>query len=192
MLSVKKSLMEWREPKIKGLLSRNSVFVLLTAILVVSLPFGFLHSGNERFSISICLIALAFMLAGTIGFLIQPLRPGPRIELREDEAVRRLPRRSQKSAYKDIDCCYCHRGCSYSMIGNKPMLNVHGQGDGQNFTSIQVILKNETILNSAGKNSFADRRSVTRFAVPGNVDLDLVLKILHDKNVKVVEAESPQ
>jgi hypothetical protein len=190
MLSVKKILMEWREPKIKGQLSRNNAFVLLAAILVVSIPFGFLHSGNGRFSISIWLLALAFMSAGTIGFLIQPLLPGPRIELREDEVVRRLPRRSQKSAYKDIDCCYCHRGCSYSMIGNKPVLNVHGHIDGQNFTSFQVILKNETTLIGAGKNSFADRRSVTRFAVPANVDLDLILKILHGKNVKVVEAES--
>jgi predicted RNA-binding protein len=59
-------------------------------------------------------------------------------------------------------------------------INVHQRSvEGPNFTSFVVVMKNESF------------RSVQKFAVPDNVNLEKVLQILRDKGVKVVEPPLP-
>ncbi len=56
-----------------------------------------------------------------------------------------------------------------------------------NFTSFEVIMKNDVIVDGVRQFSNASLRSVERFAVPDDANLDQVLQILRDKGVKVVE-----
>jgi hypothetical protein len=175
-----KRLMKWREPKIKGMLTPKNLLAAFVLILIVSIPFGFL-GGNGKFHVAICLLALGFMSAGLVGFLIQPFLPDTLIQLREDTIVRGARgTNSQRSAYKNIDCINYYRDCSYSWNGKMLTINVHQRSvEGPNFTSFVVVMKNESF------------RSVQKFAVPDNVNLEKVLQILRDKGVKVVEPPLP-
>lgn len=184
MALFEKSLMRWREPKIKGFLTGNNVLVLIAAILVVSVPFGFLSGG--RFSPSIWLQALGFLFAGSLGLFVQPLLPGQQIELGEDAIVRRMPRRNRRSAYEEIECCYYTRSCSYLMSGNNVVIEVDSSRPGQaKFTDFEVMLKEPT--NRVKGFPLATVLKVNRFAVPEGVDLDSILQILRERNVRVEE-----
>lgn len=188
-----KRLMKWREPKVKGMVTLKNILTALILILIISIPFGFL-GGNGKFSVSVYFLALGFMSVGVVGLLIQPLLPGTQIQLREDAIVRVWPRRNQRSAYKDIDCCYFYRDCSYSKIdGSYVMKPQERSVEGPNFTFVKVIMKNEKPLNAARvfvRGMFS--RSVGNFDVPDDVNLDQVLQILRDKGVKVTEGPLPQ
>ncbi len=117
--------MKWREPKIRGMLTPKNVLVVFALILIVSIPFGFL-GGMGRFHISTCFLGFGFMSLASVGFLIQPFPPGTLIQLREDLIVRGARgTNSQRSAYKDIDCIYFYRDCSYSWNRNALVVNVH-------------------------------------------------------------------
>jgi hypothetical protein len=172
-----KRLMKWREPKIKGMLKLKNILTVLALILIVSIPFGFL-GGNGKFNIWICFLALGFMSLTSIGFFIAPLFPGTLIQLREDMIVRGARgTNSQRSAYKDIDCIYFYRDCSYSWNENVLAINIHQRSvESPNFTRFDVVIKNASLF------------SVQNFAVPEDVNLEQVLKILRDK---VVEGPLP-
>jgi hypothetical protein len=189
MAFFEKCLLKWREPKL-NMLTRKNFFVMLVLIVAVSFPFGFLKSGPGRFSVSTWLLALASMSAVLFGMLLFPLLPGMEIRLTDDAIVRRMPRRNQRSLYKEIDCCRFYRNCSHSKVGNAPVLKVHDQDAGkEKFTSFDVILKGEKMSGGGREVSFRSMGWVRRFAVPSGVDLDAVLKILREKNVNVIEPD---
>ncbi|MGH7977647.1 MAG: hypothetical protein ACREDS_02360 [Limisphaerales bacterium] len=186
-----KRLMKWREPKIKGMITPKNILAAIGLILIVSIPFGFL-GGNGKFNISICFIALGFMSLAAIGFLIVPLLPGTQIQLKEDAIVRLVSNQNQKSAYKDIDCIYFERDCSYSWENKKLIINVHQKSiEGPNFTNFKVIMKSDVIVDGVLQFSYTAFRSVHQFAVPESVNAEQVLQILRDKGVKVVEGPLP-
>jgi hypothetical protein len=187
-----KRLMKWREPKVKGWLTPKNILAMYVLIGAISIPFGFL-GGNGKFNVWICFLAAGFMSAATIGLLIRPLLPGTLVQLREDMIVRGARgTSSHRSAYRDIECVYFYRDCSYSMSGNSPVILVHQRNTGSpGFTSFEVVMKNEKTENEFSKSSFANFYSVKRFAVPDNVSLEQVLQILGDKGVKVVEPQLP-
>jgi hypothetical protein len=143
-----KRLMKWREPKIKGMVTPKNILAALGSILIVSIPFGFL-GGNGKFNISICLLAAGFMSIAAIGLLIQPLLPGTLIQFREDMIVRGARgTNSLRSAYKDIDCIYFYRDCSYSWEKKMLIINVQQRSvEGPNFTNFKVIMKNDVIVD---------------------------------------------
>jgi hypothetical protein len=186
-----KRLMKWREPKIKGMVTLKNILTAIGLILIVSIPFGFLR-GNGRFSISIYFIALAFMSTVVISLSPESLLPGAQIQLREDAIVRVMPKRNQKSAYKDVDCIYFDRDCSYSWEANRLIINVHQRSiEGPNFTNFKVIMKNDVIVDGVLQFSLAAFRSVHQFAVPDDVNLEQVLQILYDQGVRVIEGPLP-
>jgi hypothetical protein len=186
-----KHLMKWREPKIKGMVTLKNIITVLGLILIVSIPFGFL-GGTGKFNISICLLALGFMSVAAISFLVEPLLPGTQIQMREDAIVRVMSKRNVRSAYKDIDCIYFQRDCTYSWVKNALIVNVHQKNaEGPNFTSFDVIMKYDVIVDGVRKFSYATLRSVKRFAVPEGVNVEQVLQILRDRGVKVVEGPLP-
>jgi hypothetical protein len=77
------------------------------------------------------------------------------------------------------------------MVENRPVIIAHAQGsENRKFISFEVELKSEKGLNEEGVFLFATRRFVTRFTVPQEVNLDMVLKILCDHNVKTTEQAS--
>ena len=183
--------MNWREPKIKGMVTPKNILAALGLILIVSIPFGFL-GGNGKFNIWICFLAAGFMSAAAISLVIQPLLPGTQIQLREDAIVRMMSKHNHKSAYKDIDCIYFDRDCSYSWKKKKLIVNVHQRSvDGPNFTNFKVILKNDVIVDGVLQFSCKTFRSVHQFAVPEDVNVEQVLQIFRDKGVKVVEGPLP-
>ena len=183
-----KRLMKWREPKIRGMLTPKNVLALYALILVISIPFGFL-GGSGKFHLKTCLLALGFMSVGSIGFLISPLLPGTQIQLREDAIVRAMSRRTQRAAYKDIDCIRFYRNCSYSWNQSLLVVNVNQRSiEGPNFTNFVITLKND--VDEKGF-SYASRRSVQQFAVPDDVNVEQVVQILHDKGVRVLEGSLP-
>ena len=108
-----KTLMQWREPKIKGMVTFKYMLTALGLVLLVSIPFGFL-GGNGKYSISISLIALGFMGFALIGQLTAPLMPGTKIRLKEDAIVRVMPQRNKRSMFEDIDSIYFYRNCIHS------------------------------------------------------------------------------
>lgn len=175
-----KRLMKWREPKIKGMVTSKNILTAIGLILIVAIPFGFL-SGNRKFSVSIYLLALAFMSVAVIGLALQSLLPGTLVQLKEDMIVRGARgTNSQRSAYKDIDCINFYRDCSYSWNQNRLVVNVHQRKvEGPNFISFLVVMKKESL------------RSVQTFAVPEDVKLEQVFQILRDRGVKVVELTLP-
>jgi hypothetical protein len=180
--------MKWREPEIKGMLTPKNVLAVFILILVVSIPFGYL-GGNGKFHISVCLLAFGFMALASTGFLISPFLPSTLVQLKEDMIVRG-PRgtSSQRSAYKDIDCIYFYRDCSYSWDGNQLIVNAHqGNVEGPHFTRFEVVMKNDVFVDGIRQFSTASLRSVQNFAVPEYVNLEQVLQILRDKGVKVNE-----
>jgi hypothetical protein len=184
-------LMKWREPKIKGMVTPKNILYAFGLILIVSIPFGFL-GGNGKFNIWICFLAVGFMSAAVIGLLIQPLLPGTQIQLREDAIVRVVSKRNEKSTYKDIDCIYFERDCSYSWENKKLIVNVHQKSiEGPNFTIFKVIMKNDVIVDGILQFSYSAFRSVHQFTVPEDENVEQVLQILQDKGVKVVEAPLP-
>jgi hypothetical protein len=186
-----KRLMKWREPKIKGMITPKNVLAAIGLILIVSIPFGFL-GGNGKFNIWICFLAVGFMSAAVICLLIQPLLPGTQIQLREDAIVRLVSNRNEKSAYKNIDCIYFERDCSYSWVNKKLVVNVRQKSiEGPNFTIFKVILKNDVIVDGILQFSYLAFRSVRQFTVPEDVNVEQVLQILREKDVKIIEARMP-
>ena len=186
-----KSLMKWREPKVKGMVTFKNILTAIALILIVSIPFGFLH-GNGNFSIFIYFLALAFMSAAVISLSIESLLPGEQIQLREDAIVCKMPKRNQKSAYKHIDCIHYDRDCSYCWEGNRLIVNVHQRSvEGPNFTNFKVIMKNDAIVGGVLQFSYGALRSLHQFAVTDEVNLEQVLQILRDKGVKVIEGALP-
>lgn len=186
-----KTLMKWREPKIKGVLTLNNIIWLIGLICLVSLLFGFLvHNGTGRFSVSVWLQALAFMSTALVAVCIQPLRPGFQIRLTKTGIVRKMSRRNQKTAYADIDCCYLYRDCTCSIVRDVATVKVHDRRSADpKFTNFQVILKGEHLEHGEREVSFRSLKCVTHFAVPSHVDLEAVLKILREHNVRVVEPD---
>jgi hypothetical protein len=184
-------LMKWREPKIKGMVTPKNILAALGLILIISIPFGFL-GGNGKFNIWICFLAAGFMSAAAISLIIEPLLPGTLVQLRDNMIVRGARgTNSQRSAYKDIDCVYFERDCSYSWERKKLIVNVHQKSiDGPNFTIFKVITKNDVIVDGVLQFSYS-ARSVHQFAVPEDVNVEQVLQILRDKEVKVVEGPLP-
>jgi len=186
-----KHLMKWREPKIKGMVTPKNILAAIGLILIISIPFGFL-GGNGKFNFWICFLAVGFMSAAVISLLIQPLLPGTQIQLREDAIVRVMSKHNHKSAYKDIDCIYFDRDCSYSWEKKKLTINVHQRSvEGPNFTNFKVILKSDVIVDGVLQFSYSTFRSVHQFAVPEDVSVEQVLQILRDKGIKVVEGPLP-
>jgi hypothetical protein len=184
-------LMKWREPKVKGMVTPKNILSAFGLILIVSIPFGFL-GGNGKFNIWICFLAVGFMSAAVISLLIQPLLPGTQIQLREDAIVRVVSKRNEKSVYKDIDCIYFERDCSYSWKKKKLIINVHQKNiEGPNFTIFKIIMKNDVIVDGVLQFSYSAFRSVHQFTVPEAVNVEQVLQILRDKGVKVIEAPLP-
>jgi hypothetical protein len=183
-----KRLMKWREPKIKGMVTPKNILTALGLILIVSIPFGFL-GGNGKFNIWICFLAAGFMSAAAISLIIQPLLPGTLVQLRDDVIVRGARgTNSQRSAYKDIDCIYFERDCSYSWAKKKLIVNVRQKSiEGPNFTTFKVMMKNDVIVDGILQFSYSAFRSVHQFTVPENVNMEQILRILRDKSVKVVE-----
>jgi len=171
-----KRLMKWREPKIRGMLTPKNILAVFVLILIVSIPFGFL-GGNGKFNSWICLLALGFMSFASIGFLIAPLLPGVLVQLKEDMIVRGARgTNSQRSAYKDIDCVYLNR-------------DLHSNG--QKLSIFSIVMKNDVIKDDVIQFSYATFRSVHQFVVPESVNIEQVLQILRDKDVKVVERTQP-
>ena len=163
----------------------DSVLIVTALIFALAIPFGFLGGngrffGSGKFSVSVYFLGLGFLSIAPICLLIQSIFPCAQIQLRDDAIVRLMPRRNQKSAYKDIDCINFYRNCSYSWDANTLVVNVHQRSiEGPNFTNFEVIMRT------------ASFRSVQRFAVSDWVNLDQVLQILRDKGVKVVEPPLP-
>jgi hypothetical protein len=183
--------MKWREPKIKGMVTPKNILAALGLILIVSIPFGFLGD-HRKFNISIYFIALGLMSAAVISLLIQSLLPGTLIELREDTIVRFAGRRKEKSAYKDIECVYFQRDCSYSWNANRLTINAHQRSiEGPNFARFKVIMKNDVIVDGILQFSYSAFQSVHQYTVPEDANIEQVLQILQDKGVKVVEAPLP-
>ena len=189
---ISKRLMKWREPKIKGMVTPKNILAALGLILIISIPFGFL-GGNGKFNIWICFLAAGFMSAAAISLIIEPLLPGTLVQLRDDMIVRGARgTNSQRSAYKDIDCIYFERDCSYSWEKKKLIVNVHQKSiEGPNFTIFKVIMKNDVIVDGVLQFSYSAFRSVHQFTVPEDLNVERVLQILRDKGVKVVEAPLP-
>ena len=189
---ISKRLMKWREPKIKGMVTPKNILAALGLILIISIPFGFL-GGNGKFNIWICFLAAGFMSAAAISLTIEPLLPGTLVQLRDDMIVRGARgTNSQRSAYKDIDCIYFERDCSYSWEKKKLIVNVHQKSiEGPNFTIFKVIIKNDVIVDGVLQFSYSAFRSVHQFTVPEDLNVERVLQILRDKGVKVVEAPLP-
>jgi hypothetical protein len=189
---ISKRLMKWREPKIKGMVTPKNILAALGLILIISIPFGFL-GGNGKFNIWICFLAAGFMSAAAISLIIEPLLPGTLVQLRDDMIVRGARgTNSQRSAYKDIDCIYFERDCSYSREKKKLIVNVHQKSiEGPNFTIFKVIMKNDVIVDGVLQFSYSAFRSVHQFTVPEDLNVERVLQILRDKGVKVVEAPLP-
>ena len=180
--------MKWREPKIKGMLTPGNILAVFILILIVSIVFGF-WGGHGKFSVSVCLLALGFMSIAAIGFLIQPLLPGTLVQLKEDMILRGARgTNSERSVYKDIDCIYFYRDCSYSWNQSALVINIRQRSvGGLNFTSFDVIMKNDVIVDGVKEFSSMAFRSVQRFVVPEDVNVEQVLQILRDKGVKVIE-----
>lgn len=174
-----KRLMKWREPKIKGMVTPKNILFALGLILIISIPFGF-WGGNGKFNIWICIFALGFMSVALIGLLLQPLLPGTLVQLKDNMIVRG-PRgtNSRRSPYKNIQCVYYLRGCSYQVTQNIPVVVRANHADQSAFTDFQVVNKSEGFY------------SVKRFAVPQSVNLEQVVKILRDKGVHVIEGPLP-
>ena len=187
-----KRLMKWREPKIKGMVTPKNILAALGLILIISIPFGFL-GGNGKFNILICFLAAGFMSAAAISLIIEPLLPGTLVQLRDDMIVRGARgTNSQRTAYKDIDCIYFERDCSYSWEKKKLIVNVHQKSiQGPNFAIFKVIMKNDVIVDGVLQISCSAFRSVHQFTVPEDLNVERVLQILRDKGVKVVEAPLP-
>jgi hypothetical protein len=183
-----KRLMKWREPKIKGMVTPKNILAALGLILIKSIPFGFL-GGNGKFNIWICFLAAGFMSAAAISLVIEPFLPGTLVQLRDDVIVRgACGTSSQRSAYKDIDCIYFERACSYSWEKKKLIVNVQQKIiEGPNFTIFRAIMKNDVIVDGILKFSYSAFRSVHQFTVPEDVIMEQILQILRDKGVKVVE-----
>src|SRR5450432_2394553 len=166
---ISKRLMKWREPKIKGMVTPKNILAALGLILIISIPFGFL-GGNGKFNIWICFLAAGFMSAAAISLIIEPLLPGTLVQLRDDMIVRGARgTNSQRSAYKDIDCIYFERDCSYSWEKKKLIVNVHQKSiEGPNFTIFKVIMKNDVIVDGVLQFSYSAFRSVHQFTVKPN------------------------
>jgi len=194
---VSKRLMKWREPKIQGMVTSKNIVTAVVLILILAIPFGFWGGngkffGGGRFSISIYFLGLGFLSIAPAVLLLQSVFPGSQIQLREDAIVRLMSRRNQRSVYKDIDCIYFYRDCSHSWNRGVLVVNIHQRSvEGPNFTNFEVKLKNDVIVDGVRQLSFATLRSVHRFAVPNDVNLDQVLQILRDKGVNVVEGPLP-
>jgi hypothetical protein len=187
-----KRLMKWREPKIKGMVTPKNIFAALGLILIVSIPFGFL-GGNGKFNIWICFLAAGFMSTAAISLAIEPLLPGKLVQLRDDMIVRGARgTNSQRSAYKDMDCIYFERDCSYSWEKKKLIANVRQKSiEGPNFTIFKVIMKNDVIVDGVLQFSYSAFRSVHQFTVPEDANVEQVLQILRDKGVNIVEGPLP-
>jgi hypothetical protein len=179
--------MQWREPKIKGMVTGKNILTALGLIILLSIPFGFL-GGHGQYRLSTSLLSLAFMSFGILGLIIQPLLPGTRVRLTDNAIVRSLSRRTEKSPYKEIECIYFYRDCSYSWYEGVPIVKVHERTvEGPNFTNLQVQMKNEVMVDGEVEFSRASAGCVHNFAVPSNVNVERVLEILRDKGVKIVE-----
>jgi hypothetical protein len=189
-----KPLMKWREPKVKGWVTPTNVLTFLISFAVLAIPFAFLLSGSRGFSVPIYVLAFGSMSGAVVlGLVVARFLPGDQMRLTEHAIVRVMERRRQRSAYKDIDRCYYYRDCSYVTDEGEPIIKVHGENvGGPKFTSFEVIMKNERIVSGEREFSFASLRSVGRFAVPEDVDLDQVLQILREKGVNVFEGTWPQ
>lgn len=185
-----KTLMEWREPKIKGMMTFKNALTMLGLLALVAIPFGFLGT-NGKYSIAISLIAFGFMCLGLLSFFADPLMPGFKIRLREDGIVRAMPTRHQKSAYEDIDSIYFYRNCTHSWVEGALVMDVHASpAHGLQFTGFEVVLKTEAIANGVNGSSNLPK-TVHRFLVPTNVSVKKIVQLLQDKGVRVLECQLP-
>jgi hypothetical protein len=178
--------MEWREPKIKGMVTPRNLFTALSLILVLSIPFGFI--GGQGYSLSFSLIGFGFMSAAVLSMCIQPLLPGTKVRLTDNAIVRSGSRRAEKSPYNEIDCIYFYRNCSYSFYQNVPFVSINEKtAKGPRFTNFQVEMQGDSFVNGEIEISSRSSGKAHNFAVPAYVNLEQVLQILRDKGVKVVE-----
>lgn len=178
-----KRLMKWREPKIKGLVTRKNILTALISIFIIAIPFGFI-GGNGRFfssghfSVSTYGLGLGFLSIAVLCLAMQPLLPGILIQLKDDMVVRG-PRgdSNDRTLYRDIERIYFYRGCHYSR--HMGINFVRKKGKGPSFTYFDLNLRTES------------SRSVKYFSVPDDVNLEQVLQILREKGVNVIEAPLP-
>ena len=177
-----KTLIKWREPKVKGQVTPVNVLTVIGLILLLSIPFGFL-SIDGKFSINIWLITVAFLCTSLLAIIIPPLLPGPLIRLREDAIVRAMFR--QKSSYDDIDSIYFYRHCSYSNVSQKN----HSE---PLFTRFEIALKSQAIARGVNGSFLSSyRRTVRVFTVPDAVDVAKIVQLLQQRHVRVQECHLP-
>jgi hypothetical protein len=177
-----KCLMKWREPKVKGMVTPKNVLNAFGLILLVSVPFGFI-GGHGKYEVSSWLLGLGFLSAAPLALLTSSFRRGTQIRLTEDAIIRAAPRRNQRSPYEDIDIIYLFRDCFYSWNKDSLVINSNQKTfEGPKFTHCEIIMKRAGV-----ESVFSSLRLVHKFAVPENVDLEQVLRILRNKKVNVAE-----
>lgn len=150
--------MEWRVPKVKGMLTPRNIVTAAVLILIFSIPFGFLGS-HAQFAVFTSFLPLTFMSVSFLGFLLLPFLPGSKVELKQEAIVRPGSRWDDRSAYRDIHCCYYIRECTWAKDKDGPITNVHeGDFEGPAFTSFLVFMKGEPQVTSGCMLSGASRR----------------------------------
>ena len=176
--------MQWREPKIKGMLTGQNIVALFFGLLVAAVPITYLCTTTKKFSFHNFLIVVGYMMILGVVIVIAPLRGrGSQIQLRGDAIVRPNGKYGKRTAYKDIGCVYLYRDCFYSWIDGVLVTHIHQKNaEGPNFARFEIELKDKSPLARVISSPLHS------FTVPDGVSLESVLQILRDKGVKVVDA----
>jgi hypothetical protein len=162
------SLRKWREPNayVRKGLSHFRWIGLVIVLLIAPLGLTVSFWSNHNFNKGIIILISIFIAIEILGFIRIWFCSGDVVRLKEDSIMKTPGRCPYESLYKNIESCnVCH--------------------DSYNNTKFSVL--KFTLKKPRNYLSTLPTGQIKEVAVPDDVDLEQILKILRDKGVKVVK-----